>query len=114
MPLGNPTPSPAPGSQPWVPTRSYGGGAGKIMSNPWGAKTAVPKGAPMPSGIGKGGYGEVPQEIKDAFGPFAPKDPQSKAEADNLLNPNSQAGSAFKDQIAALRRRLMQSQGQQQ
>lgn len=111
MPLGNPIQSPGPGAMPYTPTRNYGGGAGKIMSNPWGAKTAVPKGAPMPYGAGKYGFGEAP---KDEYGFPMAMDPQNKGEADNLLNPQSPQGQGLKTQIEAMRRRLLQAQNQRQ
>lgn len=100
MPLGNPTPSPAIGSQPWVPTRSYGGGAGKVFTNPWGAKTTAPKGTPMPP---------------DDFGthPFTGYKPKSKAESDALLDQNTPQGQMLKQQIETYRRELMKNQRQE-
>lgn len=105
MPLGNPTQAPAPGAMPWSPTRNYGGGAGKIMSNPWGAKTAVPKGAPMPQGPGQNGFGQ------DPFTGFSPR---SKKESDEYMDPKSPTGQLLQQRIEAYRRELMKNQKQEQ
>lgn len=112
MPLGNPIQTPGPGAMPWTPTRRYGGGAGTVYTNSAGAKTAVPRGGPMPQGQGKHGFGEIPPEVRAAFGPFAGSDPRNKAEADALVNAQTPQGSVLKDQITALRRQLMQGQKQ--
>jgi hypothetical protein len=93
---------------PWNATRNYGGGAGKIYTNPWGAKTTAPKGAPMPTGTGKYGFGEIPEELRRMFGPLAGTDPKSAAEAKNKLDLSKPEGQAFNDQIAAYRRRMLQ------
>jgi hypothetical protein len=95
---------------PWTPTRSYGGGAGKVYTNPWGAKTTVAKGGAAPVGPGKYGFGEVPKELRDMFGPMAGTDPQSAAEGNARTDLRTPQGQALKDMIAAYRRNLMQSQ----
>ena len=112
MPLGNPTQAfPSQGTAQYVPTRNYGGGAGKIVSNPWGSKTAVPTGSPMPRGSGQYGFGESP---KDEYGRPMVMDPRNKAEADNLLNHQKPEGQYLKNSIEAMRRRLLQGQNEKQ
>lgn len=105
MPLGNPTPFPAPGSQPWTPTKSYGGGAGTVYTNPWGAKTAVPKGGAIPRGPGQYGFGQ------DPFSGYSPK---SKKEADEYIDPKNMTGQVLQQRIENFRRELLKSQGKQQ
>jgi hypothetical protein len=119
MPIGNPIQFPGqqgPGLgaagatrgnalMPSRPTRNYGGGAGQIVSNPWGAQTTVKKGDPMPSGPGKYGFGE---------NPFTGFSPQNKAEADAQTDVNTPQGKLLKQQIEEYRRNLMQQQQQQQ
>ena len=111
MPLGNPIQASGPGAMPYTPTRRYGGGAGTVYTNPWGAKTAVPKGGPVPQGPGRFGFGAAPT---DEYGTPMAMDPQSKAETDNLMNPQSPQGQGLKTQIDAMRRRLLQAQNQRQ
>jgi hypothetical protein len=93
-----------------MPSRGYGGGAGTVYTNPWGAKTTVPKGGAVPSGPGKYGFGEVPQELRDMFGPLAGTDPQSAADANARTDLKTPQGQALKDMISAYRRNLMRGQ----
>ena len=97
MPLGNPIQSPGPGAMPWTPTRNYGGGAGKVYTNPWGAKTTVAKGGAMP----QGDFGTQP---------FTGYKPKSKAEADTFLDERAPQGQMLKQQIEEYRRNLMKGQ----
>jgi hypothetical protein len=101
MPLGNPTQSSAPGAMPWMPTRSYGGGAGKVYTNPWGAKTTVAKGGAAPVGPGQNGFGQ------DPFTGFSPR---SKKESDAYIDPRNASGKVLQQRIQAYREQLMNSQ----
>jgi hypothetical protein len=83
---------------PWNATRNFGGGDGKIYTNPWGAKTSVAKGGAMP----QGDFGTQP---------FTGYKPKSKAEADTFLDERAPQGQMLKQQIEEYRRRMLQ-QGQ--
>lgn len=87
--------------QPWRPTRGYGGGAGQILTNAWGAKTSRPAGGPMPSGTGAYGFGQ---------NPFTGYSPQSKADADAQMDLSKPQGQLLKQQIEEYRRNLMKGQ----
>lgn len=89
--------------QPWTPTSNYGGGAGQILTNPWGAKTTRPKGAPMPQGTGQFGFGQDP---------FTGYSPQSKKESDEYMDPKSPTGQLLQQRIENYRRELMKKQQQ--
>ena len=80
---------------PWTPTRSYGGGAGKVYTNPWGAKTTVAKGGAAP----QGDFGTQP---------FTGYKPKSKAESDLFTDQRTPQGQMLKQQIEEYRRRMLQ------
>jgi len=102
MPIGNPMQLPGTSMSGWRPSQKFGGGAGTLFRNAYGASTPVTPGTQQPQGFG--------------INPITGAPVGSQAEAKLLTDPNSPQGKGLMQQIyspqgqeiADMRRKLLQ------